>query len=109
MKGIEFRSIPITDAEGNPNRPVLSKENVVLQGNILGRITCQRGLDGSLNYHVCLNVNLSSALGAGLAQGHGANRAEAIQNALIKSREAATDYLATLDHLAQQINGSEAA
>ncbi|WKD51096.1 hypothetical protein [Microbulbifer spongiae] len=109
MKGIEFRSIPITDPEENPNRPVLSKENVVLQGNILGRITCQRGLDGSLNYHVCLNVNLSSALGAGLAQGHGSNRTEAIQNALIKSREAATDYLTALDHLAHQINGSEAA
>ncbi|WP_299947791.1 hypothetical protein [uncultured Microbulbifer sp.] len=112
MKGIKFRSIPITDSGEDPDRPVVGKENIVLQGNVLGEMICRRRSNESLDYHAVLNVftcNTFVGLGSGLAQGHGANRAEAIQNALIKSREAATDYLASLDHLVQQINGSAAA
>ncbi|WKD51705.1 hypothetical protein [Microbulbifer spongiae] len=112
MKGIKFRSIPITDSGEDPDRPVVGKEAIVLQGNVLGKMICHRGYNESLDYHAVLNVftcNTFADLVSNLAQGHGANRAEAIKNALTKSREAATDYLAALDHLAQQINGSEAA
>ncbi|MFS1526229.1 hypothetical protein ACL7TT_19375 [Microbulbifer sp. 2304DJ12-6] len=111
MKRIKFITAPITDSGKNPDRPVVGMETVVLQGDILGHMICRRRFDGSLRYHACLNINPDDLLSpaSGLAQGHGANRTEAIQNALSESREAATDYLASLDHLAQQINGSEAA
>ncbi|MFS1524479.1 hypothetical protein ACL7TT_10250 [Microbulbifer sp. 2304DJ12-6] len=110
MKGIKFRSIPITDSGEDPDRPVVGKEAIVLQGNVLGKMICRRRSNESLDYHAVLNVftcNTFVGLGSDLAQGHGANRVEAIKDALIKSREAATDYLATLDHLAQKINESE--
>ncbi|MDP5210969.1 hypothetical protein [Microbulbifer sp. 2205BS26-8] len=111
MKDIEFIPVPINATWVSPGRDVIGKENIVLQGNILGEMICRENFDEPADYHACLNINPDGVLSpaSGLAQGHGANRAEAIKDALIKSREAATDYLASLDHLAQQINGSEAA
>ncbi|MFS1525348.1 hypothetical protein ACL7TT_14755 [Microbulbifer sp. 2304DJ12-6] len=117
MKRIKFITAPITDSGKNPDRPVVGMETVVLQGEpslpgdvALGDMTCCRNLDGALDYHAVLNVTYNifpNVVGSGLAQGFGENRTEAIQNALSKSREAATDYLAALDHLAKQINESE--
>ncbi|WP_299946657.1 hypothetical protein [uncultured Microbulbifer sp.] len=110
MKGIEYVTTPITETEGSCRRPIVGIETVVLHGNPLGEMICRRNLGGSLDYHAVLNLDhntIHEALGSGLAQGHGTNREEAIKDAFISSRDAATNYLAALDHLAKQINESE--
>ncbi|WP_444902201.1 hypothetical protein ACJJIG_04525 [Microbulbifer sp. SSSA007] len=118
MNSIQFMPASITDTGKNPDHSVVSMEAIVLQGEqlpgdmTLGDMTCRRNSDGALDFHACLNVTYDifpNVVGSGLAQGFGENRTEAIQNALSKSRQAATDYLAALDHLAQQINESEVA
>ncbi|WP_444904198.1 hypothetical protein ACJJIU_03545 [Microbulbifer sp. CnH-101-E] len=116
MNSIKFMPASVADTGKNPNQTVVSMEAIVLKGEQLpvdlplGDMTCRRNSDGALDFHACLNVTYDifpSVVGSGLAQGFGKSRTEAIQNALSKSRESATDYLAALNHLAQQINESE--
>ncbi|WP_299947189.1 hypothetical protein [uncultured Microbulbifer sp.] len=114
MKGIEYLPVPIKDidisAKEIPGLSLISTETVVLQGDKIGEMICRIRHNGLADYHAVLQVN-GDGLGpvSGLAQGHGKNRAEAIADALSKSRAVATNFLASLNHLAQRINCGEVA
>ncbi|GAA5445808.1 hypothetical protein Misp06_04013 [Microbulbifer sp. NBRC 101763] len=109
MNNLEFIDQPLTAVDTSEDEfshiwTVVSKTEVLLQGKTIGDITVRRYPNGRKNFHACLNINDSSGSTTGLAQGHGDNREEAINNAFFLGREQANAYLKSLEQLSSQIN-----
>ncbi|MFA0813465.1 hypothetical protein [Microbulbifer epialgicus] len=103
MKGIGFRKIKIESLEKSDLIEEISKKNLLLNHTCIGDITLCKFSDVNSQYHATFDAKAPYDSTAGLIQGFGKTRKDAIKNTFAVSRKEAEAYIQSVNYLCFQI------